>query len=169
MTQSDGSFNLKAYLPVLATAYGEGANQPPEAQKEILSSILNRAESGKKEFGADTGSIINVLQTGYKSAQHQSPKYMEAMNQSFKNPEDENAFKQIVSIFSGMMKGTIPRTSSQFILTDKDLSDVKKNKLMNMDLLEKTSRQGDFNFFKYKESPSPVGRKSAGKKIATMR
>lgn len=149
--QAQTGFNLKNYLPLLSTVYAEGENQPPKAQIEIISSILNRAESGKKEYGADTGSLMNVLKTGYKSAQHNSPKYQEAISQQFKNPIDEHAFIQILQSFSGIMNGTIPRTKSTFILTDKDIADVKSKKLMDMNKLEQTAKYGDFSFFKYKD------------------
>jgi hypothetical protein len=163
MADAAPDFNLKSYLPVLATTYAEGGNQPYEAKVEIISSILNRASSGKKEFGADTGQISKVLETGYSSARDKSPKFMEAMNQKFKDKASEDSFKEGVAILGGILRGTIAKTRSQFILTDSDLKAVKAKKLMNMDLLEETSKEGDFHFFKYKDKPV----KSTGKlKIA---
>lgn len=104
------NFDLKSYLPVLATAYAESKKHTPKEHDAVISDILDKAESGKKEFGAHTGSISNVLAHNFHSAKNQSPAYMEAMDQNFKSPDGENNFKKVVSRFSGIMKGTIPRT-----------------------------------------------------------
>ena len=54
-------FSIKAYLPVLATVYGEAASEDFQSKVEVASTILNRAESGREEFGAHTGKITDVL------------------------------------------------------------------------------------------------------------
>ena len=107
MTQTN--FNLKSYLPILATVYAEGKKHTPKEHDALISDILHKAESGKKEYGADTGSISNVLHTNFQSAKTKNSKYLEALNLSFKNPDDENNFKKVVSRFSGIMRGTIER------------------------------------------------------------
>ena len=108
MTQTN--FNLKAYVPIIATAYAESKKHTPKEHDSIISDILGRAESGKPEFGADTGSITNVLQTNYNSVKSNNQKYLDAIELKFKSKEDENNFKKAVSRFSGIMQGTIPRT-----------------------------------------------------------
>lgn len=108
MTQTN--FDLKSYHPILATVYAEAKKHTPKEYDGLISDVLHKAESGKKEFGAETGSLSNVLQHNYKSAKKPSPKYLEAMNLNFKSHENEGQFKHIASRFSGIMRGTIPRT-----------------------------------------------------------
>lgn len=153
-------FNLKAYLPVLATAYGEAANQDFNTKVEVLSTILNRAESGKTEFGAHTGKISDVLAKGYYAYSKQSPKFMEAMNQKFPDKISEDSYKDTLAALSGLLSGKIKRTESLFFLTPKEETQIKKTKSMNMSLLEKTSSNGTWNFYKY-ASVKPKGRKLA--------
>lgn len=143
-------FNIKAHLPILATAYGEGADQPYEVKKHIISSILNRAESGREEFGAHTGNISDVLKTGYYAYSKNSPKFQEAIDQKFPDKISEDSFKEFIAIYSGMLRGTVDRTESLFFLKPSEVRKIKKNKSMNMDLLEKIDSQGDFDFYKYK-------------------
>lgn len=158
-------FNIDNYKPVLATVYAEAANQPPEAKRHILSSIINRAQSGKSEFGAENGSIVEVLKRGYSSARDNSPKYQEAMSEQFKDKASEKSYKEVMAIWSGMLKGTVKKSDAEFILTDKDVEDVKKKKLMDMSKLERVYREGDFNFYKYKAADKQL----PSKKTASMR
>lgn len=159
-------FDIKAWSPVLATAYGEGANQDYDGKREILSTILNRAESGKKEFGADTGRITDVLRKGYYAYSQQSPKYQEALDQKFPDKMSEDSYKEYVAILSGMLKGNVKRTESQFFLTPKEVNKVKKSGAIDMSLLEETSKNKTWTFYKYK-TQSATGQKS--KKSATVR
>ncbi len=154
-------FNLKSYLPVLATAYGEGADQDFNSKVEILSTILNRAESGKPEFGADTGKISDVLQKGYYAYSKQSPKFLEALNQKFPDKASEDSFKEFLAAFSGLLKGKIKRTKSVFFLTPKEIERVKKNKSMDMSLLEKTGQNNTWIFYKY--AAKPAGKRQTSK------
>lgn len=162
MNNQEESFNIDNYKPVLATVYAEAANQPPEAKRHIISSIINRAQSGKAEYGAENGSIIDVLKKGYSSARDNSPKYQEAMSESFKDKASEKSYKEVMALWSGMLKGTVKKSDAEFILTDKDVEDVKKKKLMDMTKLEKVAREGDFNFYRYKKADKqPISNKSA--------
>lgn len=151
MTMPD--FSIKNYTPVLATAYGEVAGEPYEAKVHVISSILNRAESGKEEFGAHTGKITDVLQKGYYSFSKQSPKFKEAMDQKFPDKISEDSYKDFVAILSGILKGKIKRSSAEFFFTPKEVSQIKKSKSMNMDMLEEVDKQGAHTFFKYKQLP----------------
>lgn len=143
-----------AMIPVAATVYGEAADQNYDTKVHIASTILNRLESGKKEFGADTGSITAVLEKGYNSAKNKSKKFSEAMSQKFTDPASEKSYKETLAIVSGILKGTIKRKEGQFILTEQDIKDVKKYKLMDMTKLEEVpmeGKKGAFKFYKYKK------------------
>lgn len=153
-------FNIQNYMPLLATAYGEAASEDYDSKREVLSTMLNRAESGKAEFGADTGKLTDVLKRGYYAYSQQSPKFKEAMAQKFPDKESEDSFKEIVAIFSGMLKGKVPRTDSVFFLTPQEVEKVKKTKAMNMDLLEQTGKSKVWNFYKYK-TPSAKAKKAS--------
>lgn len=150
-----GGINLKAYAPVLATIYAEAANKDATFKANVGSSILNRAESGKSEFGADTGNITDVLQHGYYSYSKQSPKYKEAINQSFPDKPSENSYKEVVRVFAGLMNEDIPRSQAQFFFNNDEIK--KQSKLIKS--LEPVSTNGGFTFYKYKDSSSPKVRK----------
>lgn len=156
-------FNIKSYLPVLATIYGEAANQDFNSKIEVASTILNRAHSGLEEFGANNGKITDVLSKGYYSYSKQSPKFLEAMNQKFPDKASMDSFKETVAVLSGLLSGKIKRTYSVFMLTPKEIDHIKKNKVMNMDLLEKTGENKTWNFYRYKPTPLAKDR-SKGRK-----
>jgi len=158
--QPANNFNLKAYLPLLATAYGEAADQDFDTKVEVLSTMLNRAESGRAEFGADTGKLTDVLQRGYYAYSKQSPKFQEALSQKFPDKPSEDSFKEVVAAFSGLMSGKVKRTQSLFFLTPKEFARAKKTKSMNMDLLERTGQNDTWIFYKY-AAVKPKGRKLA--------
>lgn len=143
-------FNIEAYLPVVATVYGEAAGQSKEAKIQVASSIFNRAESGKAEFGAHTGRITDVLDKGYYSYSKKSKKFMEAMSQNFPDKESVRAFNQAKLIVAGILNGDIKRTDTQFFFTKKELEKIKKNKLMNLDLLEETHKDENWVYMRYK-------------------
>lgn len=165
--QQKVNFNLKAYLPLLATAYGEAADQDFDSKVEVISSMLNRAESGKAEFGADTGKITDVLQRGYYAYSKKSPKFMEAMEQKFPDKMSEDSFKEVIAVFSGLMSGKVKRTQTQFMLTPKEVARIKSNKAkgikdMDMNLLERTGQNDTWIFYKYAANAAkPKGRKLA--------
>lgn len=152
MEKQNVDFNIKSWLPVIATVYGEGANQDFGTKVQIASTILNRAESGRAEFGADTGNITDVLQRGYYAYSKQSPKFLEAMNQKFPDKMSEDAYKDAVAAVSGLISGKLKRADAQFFLTPKELSKIKRTGSMNMALLEKTGANDTYTFFKYKQN-----------------
>lgn len=166
----EDDFNLKNYAPVLATAYAEGANQPYEAKRHILSTIFNRAESGKAEFGAQNGKITEVLghPGAYYSYSKQSPKFKEAMDQKFPDKLSEDSYKEFMAILSGMLRGKVQRSDALFFLTPKEVERVKKTKAMNMDLLEEVDRPGAHIFYRYKTAKAvkakPRAAASSGRK-----
>lgn len=155
-------FNLKAYAPVLATAYGEGANQDTNGKVEILSTILNRAESGRAEFGADSGKITDVLNRGYYAYSQKSPKFMEAINQKFPDEMSKKSYREYEVLLSGMLSGKVGRTKSLFFLTPNEVQKVKKTKAINMDLLEETGKNKTWIFYKYKDKLA--GKRKTSKK-----
>lgn len=159
-------FNMKSYAPVLATAYGEAASEPYEDKVHVLSSIYNRAMSGREEFGAETGEISKVLEKGYYAYSKQSPKFQEAMDGKFPDKQSEDAYKEIVAIWSGLMKGKIKPTETLFFLTPKEVAKIKKSgkRIMDMDLLEEVGKGKTWNFYKYKTA-SPK-RKRANKSLS---
>ena len=153
-------FDLKAYMPVLATAYGEAFGMSREFKIHVLSSILNRAETGKEEFGAQNAQISEVLRKGYYAYSKQSPKYKEAINQKFPDKMSENDFKEFPALMSGILKGVIKRSDAMYFLTDKEA----KNQSWSKNLKVIDRREG-FNFYNNEN----VGTKKSPKKLAAMR
>lgn len=154
MEDTQPDFDLKSYAPVFATIYGEAANQDYETKVRVASTIFNRALSGKREFGGDTGKLSDVLR-GYYAYTKQSPKFREALDGKFPDKASENSYKEIVAITSGILSGKIARTQDEFFLTP---AEVKKTK-MNMSLLEQTGSNKVWNFYRYKPSPATKGKK----------
>lgn len=155
-------FDLKNYLPVLATAYGEGANLDYTEKLEILSTIFNRAESGSPDFRAENGKMSEVLEQGYYSYSQKSPKFKEAISQKFPDKMSEDSFKEFAQILGGILKGKIKKTESQFFLKPKEVKRFKEGaKELDINLLEKTYEGKGHIYFKYKENPKP---KKKGKK-----
>lgn len=148
-------FDIKAYAPLMATVYGEAANQDYDTKIRVASTIFNRALSGKKEFGGDTGKMSDVLK-GYYAYSKQSPKFLEALNQKFPDKASENSYKEIIAITSGILRGKIAKTNDEFFITPKEATKTK----MNMTLLEKTGSNKVWNFYRYKTTPAKVSRKS---------
>ena len=155
-------FTIQNWLPVLATAYGEAASEPYDDKLHVLSSMLNRSESGKAEFGADTGKITDVLQRGYYAYSKQSPKFKEAMSMKFPDKESEDSFKEFVAILSGMLKGRVQRTSSEFFFTSDEIKSLKKGGNFNFDLLEQVGEGKTWKYFRYK--PAGTGKPVKKKK-----
>jgi hypothetical protein len=108
MTPTNG-FDLKSFHPVVATVFAEAQKHTPKEYDTLISDILHKAESGDEAFGAHTGSIMNVLNHNFSSVSSKSDKYMSALNLAFKSHDEEGKFKRIISRFSGIMKGGIPR------------------------------------------------------------
>lgn len=167
MANEQFDFNLKAYAPLLATGYGEGADQDYQGKLEILSSMFNRIESGREEFGANTGRITDVLQKGYYAYSKQSPKYMEAIEQKFPDKASENSYKEFVAILSGILKGKVKKTETLFFLKPSEMSRIRKQgkRVMDLDLLEETGKNKDFIFLKYKQQKLPGKGKNSKKGI----
>lgn len=159
MKDNELDFNLDAYRPVLATAYGEGANQDYETKRNIISTILNRAESGKEEFGAHTGKITDVLKTGYYAYQNRSPKFLEALDNKFKDDLSRRSYREFEVILSGILRGKVDKTEALFFFTPKEINRFKQTKAVDMSLLDKTMKSGDFEFFKYKPVTSFAGKR----------
>lgn len=153
------AISSQAMLPIAATVYGEASNQDYKTKVKIASTILNRFESGKKEFGADTGNMSDVLHKGYDSARDSSPQFKQAMLGDFPDKDSENSYKESLGIVSGLLKGVIPREKGEFAMTDKGVANVKKKNLMDMNKVENLGKSGSFNFFGY---PS---KKAAGKAL----
>jgi len=167
MAENKVDFDIKSYLPVLATVYGEVANGDREDKIHLISSIFNRAESGKAEFGADTGRITDVLNKGYYAYSTKSKKFMEAFNQKFPDKASKDSFNEIIYLTSGILNGSVPRYGTLFNLKADEIAQQKDmfkksggKRGMNMSLLEKTGETNRHIYMKYKEA-SKVVKKSA--------
>lgn len=140
-------------MPLAAVMYAASANQKDAHAIRVGSTVLNRLKSGKPEFGADTGSITNVIQKGYY--EYNSPLWQEAMSGKFKDKVSEDRFKKIMALGSGLMRGTVETQPGEFFFTDSEIPKIKKQGF-NMNLVEEVGKSGDHRFFRYKTGDNSV-------------
>lgn len=149
------AISAQALLPVVATVEGEGANQDYKTKVKIASTILNRFESGKKEFGAEDGSISKVLNHGYDSFRNQTPVVQQVLSGKYGDPIAERSAKESLGIVSGLVKGAIPRDKAQFFMTPKAAANLAKSKKFDFKKVVDVGKSGAFNFYAYPDA-NPV-------------
>jgi len=141
-----------------AVVYAAAADQDNDFMTGVGSVILNRYNSGRPEFGADTGNIMDVINKKNAFYETGTDRYKNALNGKFENKQEEAAYKRALAIISGLIKGSIDVRPGEFWFNDAEESKLRKNKGMNFDLLEVSGTYGvdrksekPFKFWKYKE------------------
>jgi hypothetical protein len=143
------NISSQAMQPLAATLYGEAADQDYDTKVKIASTMLNRLESGKKEFGAEEGLLTNVLSKGYYAFSQQSPKFKEALSLKFPDKRSENSYKENLAIVSGLLKGTIDRDVAQFYFKPEEIEAMKKKKSFDFKKVKETGKSGPYKFYSY--------------------
>jgi hypothetical protein len=148
-----------------AVVYAAAADQDNDFMTGVGSVILNRYNSGRPEFGADTGNIMDVINKENAFYETGTDRYKDALAGKFPNKQEEAAYKRALAVTSGLIKGSIDVKPGHFWFNDSEEASQRKKfiksngkKGINYDLLEVTGSYGidrksekPFKFWKYKE------------------
>lgn len=99
----------------------------------FISTILNRVESGKSEFGVDGMPPSTAQEVLYSNT---SPYYeTSGTNERFNNAMEGNIqsyndkdYKKTLQLVNGIIKGKIPRKKGEFIYRPDEVKNLKKSK-----------------------------------------
>lgn len=156
-----------AMSPLAATLYAEAADRKYATKVKIASSMINRLNSGKEEYGSHNGSVNEMLAKGYYA--YGNDMYKSALSNSFKNKQEEKAYKESLGIISGIVKGTIKADDTEFYYTPDEVKKLqaKGKKVFDFSQVEETGSDGYYNFYKYK-SNAPSGKDPYTMKLQKM-
>lgn len=152
------STGLKPLAAVIYAAAGEDE----EMMKQVGSIVLNRLESGRADFGAQNGSIIDVINHKNGFYETNSKLYDAFMNGKFTNELEKKKALMASSVASALTRGTIDRLPGQFWYNDPEISNLKRTKGMDFNQVQEVGRTGkkkQFKVFSYKDeykSPSEM-------------
>lgn len=139
-----------AMSPLAATLYAEAADRKYDTKVKIASSMINRLKSGKEEYGAHNGSVNEMLAKGYYA--YGNDMYKSALTNTFKNKQEEKAYKESLGIISGLLKGTVKSDETEFYYTPEEIKKMqaKGKKVFDFSQVEEIGTDGYYKFYKYK-------------------
>ena len=140
--------SYNALKPLAAVIYSAGANQKDDFKKRVGSTILNRFESGKAEFGAENGSIMDVIQKGYY--EYNSPLYQEFMSGKFKDDKSKKEALKSTALAAALLRDTVSKDDGEFFFTADEVRSLKKNKKFDFNKVIPVGKSGEHTFYKYK-------------------
>ena len=140
--------------PLAAVIYAAAAGEDEDMMKQVGSVVLNRLESGRSDFGAQNGSIIEVInhKNGFYEINKKS--YDDFINGRFANELEKKKALMASSVASALTRGTIDRLPGQFWYNDPEISDLKRTKGMDFNQVQEVGRTGkkkQFKVFSYKD------------------
>jgi hypothetical protein len=139
--------------PLAAVIYAAGANQDDKFMQYVGSTVLNRLESGKKEFGAKNYSITEVINHPGAYYEKNSRLYNEFMSGQFKDDRSKKAALRAASVASALTRGTIDRMPGEFWFNDEEIDKLKQNpKVFNFNAVKelgKVGTKGQFTMYGY--------------------
>lgn len=140
--------------PLAAVIYAAAAGEDEEMMKQVGSVVLNRLESGRADFGAQNGSIIEVINHKNGFYETNSKLYDAFMNGKFANELEKKKALMASSVASALTRGTIDRLPGQFWYNDPEISNLKRTKGMDFNQVQEVGRTGkkkQFRVFSYKD------------------
>lgn len=138
-----------ALKPMAAVIYAAAADQDEKMMQYVGSTLLNRLESGKKEFGAQNGSIMEVIKHPGAYYEKSSKLFEDFMTGNFKDESSKKAAMKAASVASALTRGTIERMPGEFWFNDEEISKLKKNpKVFNFKVVKELGTVGKKNQFK---------------------
>jgi len=120
----------------------------------FISSILNRVESGKAEFGVGGVPPSTAQEVLYSDT---SPYYeTSGKNERFNNamegtiqPYNKKDWKKTLQLVNGVMKGKIQRKKGQFIYRPEEVKKLKKSKGHDFKKTPKGEKVGRYDLYGY--------------------
>lgn len=140
--------------PLAAVIYAAAASEDEDMMKQVGSVVLNRLESGRADFGAQNGSIIEVINHKNGFYETYSDLYDAFMNGKFTNELEKKKALMASSVASALTRGTINRLPGQFWQNDKEIANLKRTDGMDYTQLQEVGRTGkkkQFRVFSYKD------------------
>lgn len=138
-----------ALKPLAAVIYAAAADQDEKMMQYVGSTILNRLESGKREFGAETGSITSVIKHPGAYYEKNSKLYEDFMTGNIKDEASKKAALRASSIASALTRGTVERMPGEFWFNDQEIAKLKKNpKVFNFKMVKELGTIGKKQQFK---------------------
>lgn len=155
-----------ALKPLAAVIYAAAANQDDKMMQYVGSTLLNRLESGKPEFGASNGSINEVINHPGAYYEKNSNLYNEFMGGNFKDDMSKKAALRASSVASALTRGTLERMPGEFWFNDEEIAKLKKNKkVFDFSKVEELGVMGtkkQFKMYGYPKNPN------GGKSVASF-
>ncbi len=126
--------------------YGEVGSLDRDTMIKVGSTALNRLEAGRDiEFGS---TMPEVLQKGYYAVSKKNDPYTWATTGKFPNKDEENRFKEALSIAYALKNGTIERTQGQFFFTDKERKKMTP-KQFDFKKVKEVDKTDKYKFYSY--------------------
>lgn len=142
-----------ALKPMAAVIYAAAADQDQKMMQYVGSTLLNRLESGKKEFGAENGSINEVIRHPNAYYEKNSKLYDEFMSGDFKDEASKAAALRAASVAAALNRGTLERMPGEFWFNQEEIAKLKKNpKAFNFKAVKDlgtVGKKGQFQMFGY--------------------
>lgn len=146
-----------ALKPLAAVIYAAAASEDDKMMQYVGSTILNRLKSGKKEFGAENGSIIDVIKHPGAYYEKNSQMYQDFMTGNFKDDKSKAAAMRAASIASALQRGSLETMPGEFWWTDDEIAKGTKSKAFDIKKLEKIGdigKKGQFRMYGYPSNPN---------------
>jgi hypothetical protein len=139
-----------ALKPLAAVIYAAAANQDDKMMQYVGSTVLNRLESGKSEFGAQNGRITEVINNPNSPYYEKDDTlYKQFISGNFKDDKSKKAAMRAASIASALTRGTLDRMDGEFWFNAEEESRLRKNKrVFDFDKVEEIGTIGLDNQFK---------------------
>ena len=129
--------------------YSEVGSTDYDTMVKVGSTALNRMDAKKpKEFGETLAEVIN-RPNAYYAIQNRNDPYLWSTTGMFPNKDEENTFKQAMSIAYGLKTNTISRQEGQFFFTGKEITKMKKKKTFDFSKVKEVGKTEKYKFFSY--------------------
>lgn len=151
-------FSATAIKQVAATIYAAAAGEDDKMMQYVGSTLFNRLESGKPEFGAQNGNISEVIYHPGAYYEKNSQLFEDFKNGNFKDEKSKAAAMRAASIASALTRGTIERMPGEFWFNDEEIAKLSRNKKVfdfsKVQELGKMGKKGQFKMYGYPTNPN---------------
>lgn len=144
--------SVNSVKPMAAVIYAAAADQDTKMKHYVASTMVNRWKSGKKEFGADTGSMLDVINKEGQYYETKSKLYEDFMNNKFPNEDAKMNGMESMSIASAMMRGSLEPMPGEFWFSEDEKNKLIKKKSFDfkkVKSLGKIGKDNKFEMFSY--------------------
>lgn len=147
-----------AIKPMAAVIYAAAASEDDKMMQYVGSTLLNRLESGRPEFGAQNYNLSEVINHPGGYYEKNSNLYNQFLSGDFKDEKSKAAAMRAASIASALTRGTIDRMPGEFWFNDEEIAKLSKNKKVfdfnQVEELGKMGKKGQFKMYGYPNNPN---------------